>query len=191
MSGVRGQERRAAVVTPINRVTTMGQLLVLFFLRFTKKMFCVNARLYRMMRHGRLNPRDRVILANEEAPIWAVWLSTKVDQPGRYHSFRNQRRKPTGSECKYFARSCTRLCAPDGAECTPRRRAGCAPQDTPGASQDAPGARRKARRFARRKTCRLHAARRAGCTPEDVPVARRKMCRERAVCAPCARRANA
>ena len=64
------------------------------------------------------------------------------------------------------------------------RHAGCA-------SQDAPGARRKARQLragrragcapgdapvARRKTRGLHAGRRAGCTPEDVRVARRKTC---------------
>ena len=60
------------------------------------------------------------------------------------------------------------------------RRAGCA-------SQDAPVARRKTRRFAHRKTRRLHAARRAGCTPEGVPGARRV----HAVRAPCKRASRA
>ena len=135
--------------------------------------------------------------------LWFLWLITNVAQPERYHSFRNQNRKPTSSECKYFARlhasecagrrrlhaaEACRLRAARGARCASRdapvarrktrqlragRRAGCAPEDA---------------RVARRETRGLHAGRRAGCTSQDVPVARRKTCRlhvaRRAGCTP-------
>ena len=70
--------------------------------------YVVKVRFYRMMRHGRLSPRDRVVLANEEAPIWAAYrmpVDRQVRNDGLIPSIRTG---PMQSEAPFGLRSCFR-----------------------------------------------------------------------------------